>query len=219
MEHILIVEDETIIAIEIEDIVRDIGFKKTHRANTKDKALEFIEKNSVDIVLLDINLEGEFEGVDIARYLQERSPQTSIIFLTAYSDEIILQAISEIHFAAYLIKPFRKSELEVIINLERIKKDKKTQHYINITPEYTLNISKSILVYEDREIHLTKKELLLLGLLANNKSNIISFDNIELEIWGETGVTENTRRNLIYKLNKKLPITLIETHIGTGYSI
>lgn len=219
MKHILVVEDETIIAIEIEDIVRDMGFENIHRVGTKEEALEFTEENDVDIVLLDINLAGEFEGIDIARHLQNNSPQTSIIFLTAYSDELILKAISEIHFAAYILKPFRKSELEAILNLQRMKKDKKTPRYLTISPFYTLNTSKSLLIYNDEEIHLTKKESLLLELLADNNHNIVSFYDIELEVWADTGVSENTRRNLIYKLNKKLPIPLIETHIGAGYSI
>lgn len=219
MNHVLIIEDESIIAIELESIVRSIGFHKTKRIRTKAESLKFIDNNNIDIVLLDINLDGEFEGIDIARHLQKNSPKTSIIFLTAYSDEVILKAISEIHFAAYLIKPFRKSELEAMLNIEKFKNEKESSHSIVLTSEYIFNKTEALLIYGEQKINLTKKELLLLNLLARSNNYIVSFDDIELEVWNEGNVTENTRRNLIYKLNKKLPIPIIKTHNGIGYSL
>lgn len=219
MNEILIVEDETIVSLEIQSIVKDMGFTSVSRVRTKKDALTFLAKHTLDMILLDINLEGEFEGVDIARYIQMHSPRTSIIFLTAYDDEILLNAISEIHFCAYLIKPFRKSELEVILNLERLKKQKNISNITTLTPEYEFDSLKHLVIYKDEVIILTKKESLFLQAIATKHDYMVSYSKIELEVWGETEVSENTRRNLVYKLNKKLPKPLVKTHKEIGYSL
>ncbi len=219
MHNILIVEDESIIAIELKKILQNIGQSKIERLNTKSSALKYLQNNQADLVLLDINLEGKFEGIDIAKYLQVNHPNTSIIFITAYADTSILEAISEIKFSSYILKPFRREELEALFKIEILKLEQKRSTTLQLNNDYTFDTLKSILLFQKQEIKLTKNELHFIKLMSSSKQKIIPFETVEQEIWQDNNVSQNTRRNLIYKLNKKLPSTLIQTHTSLGYSI
>ena len=219
MKNVLIIEDESIIAIELEQIVTKTGMNVLKKATTKNIALECIKNNHIDIAFLDINLSGDFEGIDIAHYIMHESPTTSIIFITSYTDELILKAISDIDFSAYLIKPFKLEEIEVALNLEKIKLEKSDLVLTPLINGYTFNKVNSDLFYEKKLISLTKKERVLIKFLAEHQGQILTYESIDDFVWSGDDVNDNQRRNLIYKLNKKLPQKLISTAQGIGYYI
>lgn len=218
MNYVLIVEDESIIALELEDIVLKLGFKNVKCVHTKQDALDFIQTHEIDLTLLDLNLNGGFEGIDIAQAIKKKQIATSIIFLTAYSDAMVLESISSIDFSAFVLKPFQDSELKAILKLQKIKINSSYTQGIYITKEYVIDLAKASLLYKEKEIKLTHKEFKFLLYLSKHH-NIVSFEDIEKYVWDEKKVTTNTRRNLLYKLNKKLPVALIHVHKSLGYSI
>lgn len=113
---ILIVEDEPIIADDLEFMLEEMGYKSMETAHSGDEALEKVQKNSFDLVLLDINLEGDKDGINVAEFLYENQI-CPFIFLTSLSDESTLARVKKTYPAAYLVKPIDEKDLRVNIEL------------------------------------------------------------------------------------------------------
>lgn len=113
-KKVLIVENEPIIALDFEYIIKDLGFESLGKISEGKKALTIISKNKPDIVLLDINLNHNVSGYEIAEVLLEK--KIPFIVITGSADEVSLKRISDLKADGVLIKPVYRSELEKTIN-------------------------------------------------------------------------------------------------------
>ncbi|AUC85962.1 DNA-binding response regulator [Polaribacter sp. ALD11] len=107
---VLVVEDEVIIADNICDALKDLGYEALEPAINYTEALATIEKEKPDIAILDIQLSGKKTGIDLARKIKEKN-DFPFIFLTSNSDKHTIDLAKEVMPPAYLIKPFSKEEL------------------------------------------------------------------------------------------------------------
>lgn len=114
--RILIVEDEQVTAMDIADILRNMGHEITDTISTGEKAIESVRENKPDIVIMDINLKGEMDGIEAAEHIrsQDRIP---VVFLTAYYDETTVERAKKSEPCAYLSKPFEEIDLKIAIEL------------------------------------------------------------------------------------------------------
>lgn len=114
MAKIPIVEDEQLTAMDIADILKNIGHEITDTISTGEKAIESVRDNRPDIVIMDINLKGKMDGIEAAEHIrsQDRIP---IVFLTAYYDEITVGRAKKSEPCAYLSKPFEEIDLKIAI--------------------------------------------------------------------------------------------------------
>ena len=107
---ILIVEDEPVIAENISLYLDNNDFEVSGIAYDSEDAMQQLKENTPDAVLLDINLESDTDGIDIARYIQEHY-QLPFIFLTSYSDRITLERAKQVKPSGYIVKPFNERTL------------------------------------------------------------------------------------------------------------
>jgi len=107
---ILVVEDEIIIADNICDTLNDLGYEALEPVINYTDALESIEKERPDIVILDIQLSGNKTGIDIAHEIN-KNYKIPFIFLTSNSDAISVNEAKKTKPPAFLVKPFSKEEL------------------------------------------------------------------------------------------------------------
>ena len=115
--NILIVEDELLIAEMLKEILLDLGYNIISIARNFDVAfMELYKNQSINLVILDINLSDEKTGFDVAEKLNSTF-KIPFIFLTSYSDTKTIQDAVVYKPAAYLIKPFTKSDLFVTLEL------------------------------------------------------------------------------------------------------
>ena len=122
---ILIVEDETITAEDIKEKLKSVGYKITGIASSYDKVLESIDSNMPDLVLMDIKIKGDKNGIETANYVR-RHYDIPIIFLTAFSDKELIEKAKNTEPYGYIIKPFTQeglySNIEIALNKDsRIK--------------------------------------------------------------------------------------------------
>jgi two-component system, LytTR family, response regulator LytT len=113
---ILIVEDEILIAEDLKDILASFNMKLIAMAHDKRRAFQLIEEFKPQIVLLDIRMEGEKDGLEIGEYLNNKTT-ISFIYITAHSDVAMVKKIIETQPAGYITKPIKKSDLYASINL------------------------------------------------------------------------------------------------------
>jgi len=114
--NILIVEDEWIIALDIKRHLNKLGYTVTGIANCAEKAMELFTQTTPDLVLMDIYIQGEKNGIEVAELLRQQFP-IPIIFLTAHADDSTVKQAAFIRPQGYIIKPFEEQDLSVAIQI------------------------------------------------------------------------------------------------------
>ncbi|MGB9838647.1 MAG: GAF domain-containing protein [Methanothermobacter sp.] len=113
---VMVVEDESIVAIDISQRLESLGYQVTATVSTGEKAVEMAEKTRPDIILMDIVLKGEMDGIEAAEEITKRM-KVPIIYITAYSDEETLKRAKITGPFGYIIKPFEDRELHSVIEV------------------------------------------------------------------------------------------------------
>lgn len=114
--NVLIVEDEIIVAKDIEQTLLDNGFLVTGMAKTVEKAMKLFSEGETDLIICDINLEPEMNGIDFISRIKKVKP-VRVIYLTAYSDEKTINKALETQPDSYITKPFTHEQLLVAVKL------------------------------------------------------------------------------------------------------
>ncbi|MBV9384888.1 MAG: response regulator [Chroococcidiopsidaceae cyanobacterium CP_BM_ER_R8_30] len=107
---ILVVEDETIVAKDLQRRLTRIGYVVPTTASSGEEALSKAKEVSPDLVLMDIRLKGKMDGVETAKQLQSCF-NIPVIYLTAYTDKEISERAKVTQPLLYLLKPFKEKEL------------------------------------------------------------------------------------------------------------
>ena len=111
--RILIVEDEAIVAVDIQKTLKALGYDVPATAFSGEEALQKTEELHPDVVLMDIVLRGQMDGIEVAQEIQERFGIPSI-FMTGYSEEL-LERLNILHPLLYVSKPVDEKELHTAI--------------------------------------------------------------------------------------------------------
>jgi PAS domain S-box-containing protein len=114
--RILIAEDDAILALRIQKTVETMGYEAAGLAATGEDAVRLADELRPDVVLMDIRLRGEMSGVQAAASIHERC-QVPVIYVTAYSDESLIEQAARTAPYAYLTKPIRDRELNASIEM------------------------------------------------------------------------------------------------------
>ena len=112
--RILIVEDEAIIALGIQEDLEKLGYQVVGSAYDGEEALEMVQVQQPDLVLMDINLRGMLDGIETA-LLINKSRSTPVIFVTAMVDDETVQRAKPCEPYGYIIKPIRQDDLRTTI--------------------------------------------------------------------------------------------------------
>lgn len=116
MATILIVEDELLIAAEIERILYRLGHKPLEPVDNSDGALSLLAQHPVELVLMDINIAGDCDGIATALMIR-RQFSTPVVFLTARSDATTVNRAKLAHPYGYVLKPFTEQSLRAQIEV------------------------------------------------------------------------------------------------------
>ena len=114
--QILIVEDEMIIAANISLQLSNLGYQITGIIPRGEEVLPYIEQKLPDIILMDINLKGDVDGIDIVLLIQKKY-KIPIIYLTANADDLTFTKAKQTNPYAFVSKPFKKIDLQHAIEL------------------------------------------------------------------------------------------------------
>lgn len=119
-EKILVVEDDTIIAITIEGRLKQFGYRVVGRASTAKDAISKTIEFEPDLVLMDIHLKGPVDGIEAAQTIYGIH-NIPVVYLTAFSDENTLERAQKTSPFGYIVKPFSDSTLKTTIKLALLK--------------------------------------------------------------------------------------------------
>ncbi len=118
--RIMIVEDEWIAAEDTRNRLEDLGYTVSSLASTGKEAIQNAEEEKPNLVLTDIVLEGEMDGIEVAKQIYARF-SIPFIYLTAYADDKILERIKITEPFGYIVKPFTNEDLTIAIELALYK--------------------------------------------------------------------------------------------------
>ncbi len=111
-----LVEDDDIIAKIADWRLHNLGYRVCGRAVTGADAVELVEKTKPDVVLMDINLKGDIDGIEAAKMIKKRFG-IPVIYVTSHSDGPTLERARETKPDGFIIKPFDDNDLRVAIEL------------------------------------------------------------------------------------------------------
>jgi len=112
--RILVVEDERIVAMGLRNQLRRLGYEVVGTVTSGEQAIQKVEEQIPDLVLMDIRLEGEMDGIEAARTIRERF-DIPVVYLTAYSGGDILERAKITEPYGYILKPYEDRDLHVVI--------------------------------------------------------------------------------------------------------
>ncbi|MBA4418956.1 MAG: hypothetical protein C0392_13775 [Syntrophus sp. (in: bacteria)] len=118
--HVMIVEDERIVASDIANRLKGLQYVVTGVASSGEEALEKVEKVKPDLILMDIKIKGAMDGIETAICIKKRF-DIPVIYLTAYADNDTLERAKITEPSGYLLKPFDDRELHVAIRMALYK--------------------------------------------------------------------------------------------------
>ncbi|MBU7043823.1 MAG: DUF835 domain-containing protein [Theionarchaea archaeon] len=211
--RILIVEDETIVAQDIQDHLEAIGYEVCGIADSGKKAIEKAKKFHPDLILMDIVLKGDMDGITAAEHIHSVA-DIPIVYLTAYSDDKTLRRAIITAPYGYLLKPFEEKELQITLDiaLYRHKMEKKVRE---AEARYKALFDRSLYaVYvhdmEGNIIDANQTALDLLGYEQKDLTSLNIFSLVDprqkdrvLERLNEIKNTGTQKESAVFKLKKK----------------
>lgn len=118
--RILVVEDECIVALDIQSRLRKMGYEMAGTASSGEDAMLAVGENPPDVILMDVHLGSGIDGVEAAARIRENF-RIPVVFITAYADQELISRIRLTEPFAYVLKPFEESELHASIEIALLR--------------------------------------------------------------------------------------------------
>jgi len=244
-EKILIVEDDEVTAMHLKMALKKLDYEVVSIAENTIQARNKIKIYEPDAILLDISLQENTDGINLATYIRSKH-NIPFIYLTSHSETEILDEAKVTEPYGYIVKPFDPKSLHSTIQmaLYKFKEERKLKDDINtlqinkeqlekllytkkvsdkplvpFAQDYHLDISTCETFYKNEKIKLTKKENAFIRILVSQLGLVVSFEQAMNYVWDEEGATENSVRTLVWRLRNKLPSDIILNASGMGYYI
>ena len=222
---ILVVDDEPQIRRQLKIGLEGYGYEVVTASNG-DEAIIHAAQQRPDMIILDISLGAEPDGIEVCRRLREWS-KIPIIMLSVHGDDKM--KVNALHTGAddYLTKPFSMEELEAriqaVLRRAAVEPSTNAQAEMQVGDLY-INLAARLVKVGGEEVHLTPTEYDLLRLLATHPGKVLTHRTILMEVWGsEFGEMSHYVRVFVNQLRKKLGenpsrnVRYILNEPGVGY--
>lgn len=221
-ELLLSLKDIPILCVEDEDGIREVivdtlkyYFDNVYEASDGNEAYEIYLDKKPKIILTDIQMD-KCNGIDFVKMVREIDKKTTIIMLTAYSNEEYLMDLINLNINHFILKPLNLKKL----NEALIKYANESLCSISLSNDLILDIQKRELVYKGSEtISLRKREKEFLELLYEMRGKILTYTQMEYELWEGKEMTTHALKSFIKELRQKLPQNIVKNVPQEGYTL
>ncbi len=227
-KNILIVEDEVITQRYLQDILAHNDVNVSGCFDNALDTLEALKSMHCDMILMDINIKGPMDGIQLAKKILE-TYTFPIVFITAHNDDATLEELLELAPYGFISKPFSSKEIATTLKIaykrylihSEVAKVKMTDEPtdIIINQYYTYSLKSSTLYYDGQAIKLNNKQNKLLEILSKNINQTVGYDMLIGYMWDDETIADSTLRTLVYSVRKLLPDLPIISHSKVGYSL
>lgn len=231
-KSLVIVEDEVITQRFLQDIVSQYDVEVTGCFDNAQDTLENIKKIKCDMMLMDINIKGSMDGIQLAREIL-RDNTIPIIFITAHNDDDTLEELLELAPYGFIGKPF--SSKDVLVTLQIAYKrytthsktststvaqvDKPEVSEVRINDKYYFSKEKDELYANEIALKLNPKQRMLIRILVSSINQSVPNGLLVSQIWENEDVADSALRTLVYSLRKLLPDLPLISQSKVGYQL
>ena len=213
---ILLLEDEVMLNESIKEYLEALGYMVDTYFDGLD-AFESIQKNSYDLLVLDINVPN-LDGLSFLEKIHSLKIHVATIYISALVDIEDISRAYNLGCYDYLKKPFHLKELA--LRIDRIKLEKETpQVHLRLSQNYSYDQEHSLLLFNNKPQTLSKKQSQIINLLSRNRGMVVDFEQFRIYVWDEQIIDNATIRAEINRLKKTLNEDIIINVRGMGYMI
>jgi PAS domain S-box-containing protein len=228
---ILVVEDESIVAKDIQSTLTKLGYDVPATASSAVMAYEKLKEIKPDLVFLDIKLKGDVDGITIAEHIQENY-RIPVIFLTSYVDQVTLDRAKVTEPYGYIVKPFNETDLKTTVEMALFKfgRDKEMRDKNQRLSNALAQVDESIILTDTdcRVTYMNSKAETTLGFGADSAVGIDLFTMMGIEQEGGvairkedivTGMMNNEAMEyndcflLVRRDNSSLPVSITSSPV------
>ena len=214
---LLYVEDEAPIRM-VTKMFLEPYFKHIFEAQDGEEAFQIYQEEQPDVIITDIEMP-KMNGLDFCRKVRVEDKETPIIITTAYTSvEYLLEAVS-LKLIKYLGKPLKEEELFESLESCFEQLSLKYPSVVQLSKTLTYDSFNHSLFNGKKILPLSLFQAQLLDILIKNKSRIVSYVELENEIWYDKVMTVDSLRALVLKTRKLVGKEVIENISKTGYRI
>jgi DNA-binding response OmpR family regulator len=213
---ILLLEDDHLLNDAITKYIKTLGHIVANFRNGDD-AYEAIKTNSFDLLILDINVPG-LDGFALLEEVHKLKIQIPTIYISALADIEDISHAFDLGCHDYLKKPFHLKELT--IRIDKILQSRYVpQMHLRLSTNYSFDMESSTLRFDNEVQILPKRQLQIIKLLTQNRSQVVSYDMFFEYVWNNTEIDIPTIRAEINRLKKVLKEDFIVNIRSIGYMI
>ena len=214
---ILLVEDEKTIRENLASMLK-FFFKEVYIAIDGYDGFDKYENYLPDIIMTDLKMPN-MSGFELIKELQKRACKSYLVIVSAHTDTDLL--IKAIHNGVdrYLIKPITENELFETFNAYLKKLDKELPQSIELEKNMYFDLNKNQILLNEEELHLNKKETMLMKLLCSDTNKTFSYEEIEYQVWGSDSMSLSAIRSVVRDLRKKIGQDYVVNISGVGYRL
>ena len=211
---VLYAEDESGVRKNVAEML-ELLFKEVYVACDGEEAYLLFEEHHPDIVITDIKMP-KLTGIELAKKIRKKDESTQILVISAHTEvDYMLEAV-ELSLIRYIVKPI--TETKLFEALERFLEIQKSSGVIDLVDDWVYDSANKVICHATKEYELTKKESRLLELLLSKKS-VLTYEEIEMELWPDEYMSLNALRLLMKNFRKKLPKDYLKNIQGIGYKL
>ncbi len=211
---VLYAEDELGIRVNISEML-SLFFKSVYLAKNGIEAYELFLEKKPDLLITDIKMP-LMDGIELAKKVRQKEPKAQILITSAHTEvDYMLEAI-ELSLVRYIVKPITETKLSDALNKFLISKE--NSGVVEFSDGWFYDMDQKQIKNEDKIFDLTKKEVKFLEMLLERDS-VISYEEIEAELWEGEYMSLNALRLMMKNLRKKLPEGSLKNIQSIGYKL
>jgi len=214
--RILLLEDDIMLNNAIKQYLESVGHAIVSTRDGRE-CLEIVEKKKFDLLILDINVPN-IDGLTILEVLHEKKKAVPTIYISALIDIEDISKAFNIGCNDYLKKPFHLKELHLRINRLLQNKVIPLQHK-RLSNYYSFDLETMTLYFNNEPHILPKRQLLIIALLAKNRSLVVNYDMFRTYAYEDDDVDIGTIRAEVNRVKKVLKEDFIINVRGVGYMV
>ena len=227
-QNIVIVEDEVITQRYLQDIFAQHDIHVSGCFSSAEETISHLKGLKCDMLLMDINIKGSIDGIQLARQLLKSYP-IAIVFITAHNDDETLEEILELAPYGFIAKPFSSKDIIITIQIaykrylthmcSKNVKDIQNSKNVVINKKYHYSKNHDILYEDGNPVKLNQKQKLLIEILIDNLNHTVGYDILVDKIWEKDQIADSALRTLVYSLRKMLPELPLISYSKMGYML